>query len=103
MYGTLVRVRPARGKERELRTLIEDMDAQAGATEGLVVRYVLAPDEDPGELIALIVFSSADAYRRNAASPEQHREYEAMRALLEADPVWLDGEIVALEPETVSL
>lgn len=40
------------------------------------------------------VFESREAYRANAASPEQHQRFLQLRALLEADPEWHDGAIV---------
>ena len=35
-----------------------------------------------------------DLKEPNAASPEQHAQYERYRALLETEPEWHDGEIV---------
>ena len=104
MYGTLVRLRPAQGNEGAVRALIEQHGAGEGAAiDGFVAQYLLVPDAGNGEVFDLIVFSSEENYRKNAASLEQHARYEEVRKLLDEEPVWLDGEIVALEPSTVSL
>jgi hypothetical protein len=46
-----------------------------------------------------VAFESKEAYQKNAASPEQNARYEEYRALLDADPEWHDGEIIASYPE----
>jgi hypothetical protein len=51
-------------------------------------------DADPDEYILAVAFESREAYAANAASPEQDARYQELRALLEADPEWNDGEIV---------
>jgi hypothetical protein len=52
-------------------------------------------------LFVLAIFDSEESYRKNAADPQQHTEYEQLRTLLEADPEWNDGEIIAVEPASV--
>jgi hypothetical protein len=41
-----------------------------------------------------VVFSSKEAYVKNAESPEQNSRYEAFMELLEGPPEWHDGEVV---------
>jgi hypothetical protein len=41
-----------------------------------------------------VVFADKDAYVANAQSPEQDARYQAMRALMESDPEWNDGEVI---------
>jgi hypothetical protein len=51
----------------------------------------------------LAVFDTEENYRRNADDPDQHRQYLELRALLEADPEWNDGEVRVVEPAVVPL
>jgi hypothetical protein len=46
------------------------------------------------EYILVAVFDSKENYEANASDPEQHAWYEKMRACLEADPDWNDGEVI---------
>ena len=50
---------------------------------------------DPGELFLVAIFESRQAYWANAQSPEQDRRYLELRALLDSDPEWHDGEIIS--------
>jgi heme-degrading monooxygenase HmoA len=61
---------------------------------GMVGTFVYQMDADPDEYIMAVAFESREAYRDNADSPEQDARYQKLRALLEADPDWNDGEIV---------
>jgi len=91
MYGTIAKMRVKPGKEMELhKTLdIEDRD-----TPGFLFAHVYRMDDDPQVLWLVVAFDSRESYRANAESPEQHKEYEAYRALLDEEPEWHDGEIL---------
>jgi heme-degrading monooxygenase HmoA len=78
--------------EAQLREL-SDAEVAAG-TPGFVFDYVYRLDSGSNEYILVVAFESREAYRANADRPEQHQFYLQFRALLEADPEWLDGEIV---------
>lgn len=41
-----------------------------------------------------VVFESEEAYRANSTSPEQHRRWQQLRSVLDADPEWHDGDVV---------
>lgn len=62
---------------------------------GVVAGYLLTSRDRPDELVGVAVFDSEENYRKNAADPEQDRWYRELRALLQADPEWNDGEILA--------
>ena len=57
--------------------------------------HVYQMDADPGELFLVAIFESRQAYWDNAQSPEQDRRYLELRALLDSDPEWHDGEIIS--------
>jgi quinol monooxygenase YgiN len=91
MYGTVARLRVKPGQEAALRRLGQET---TGQIPGVVFHHVYRMDADPQELMLVVGFTSEQAYRANAASPEQHQRYEQYRALLDADPEWHDGEII---------
>ena len=41
-----------------------------------------------------VLFDSRESYRANAESPEQDVRYREMRALLESEPEWHDGQVI---------
>lgn len=90
MYGTIAKVRTNPANLPALRALSKAMDQAPGQVE----RIVFQMDADPNEFWLIGVFESEEAYKSNAASPEQHQRYLQLRALLEADPEWHDGAIV---------
>jgi heme-degrading monooxygenase HmoA len=102
MYGTLVRMQVRPGEEEALKALNERwLRERKPEAAGFIADYALKSERTPGEWLVLVIFDSEENYRKNAADPEQHRQYEAMRALLEADPEWNDGEVFTIEPASV--
>jgi quinol monooxygenase YgiN len=92
MYGTVARLRIKPGAESQLA---EEMAAfGARRVPGFVAEYVYRMAADPGEYYLAVVFEGEDAYRANAASPEQDAQYQRLLALCEGEPEWHDGEIV---------
>ncbi len=59
-----------------------------------MARYIFRMDANPNVLFLVAVFETREAYQANAASPQQHERYLELRALLNADPEWHDGEII---------
>jgi predicted ester cyclase/quinol monooxygenase YgiN len=90
MYGTIAKIKTHPNKVDELQALVNSM----AAAPGELVRYVYQMDANPGELWLMAVFVNRDAYWKNADSPEQHQRYLKMRALLNGEPEWHDGEII---------
>lgn len=95
MYGTVARLQVKPGKEAELQRLGQEMAPQI---PGFAFQHVFRSEGDPNELYLVVGFDSEQAYRDNAASPEQHQRYEQFRALLNADPEWHDGKIIDSYP-----
>jgi quinol monooxygenase YgiN len=104
MYGTLARMRVQPGKEAAIFALQEQWrEERKPEVRGLIADYILMSERVPGEWFVFAVFDTEEHYRKNAADPEQHRQYMALRALLESDPEWNDGEVRAIEPAAVPL
>jgi quinol monooxygenase YgiN len=104
MYGTVARLQVKPGQEDALKALNEQwLRERKPEAIGFIADYVLKSERTPGEWIVLAIFDSEENYRKNAADPAQHEQYEAMRALLSADPEWNDGAVFTLEPESVPI
>jgi quinol monooxygenase YgiN len=93
MYGTVARMRLKPGMEERL--LAFDREEQARRIPGFVGEYIYRMDDDPSVFYLAVAFESKEAYRANAASPEQDERYHKLRELLDGDPEWHDGEIVS--------
>ena len=94
MYGTIARMRVKPGKEQALQ---QAMDVADRDTPGFLFAHAYRSDDDPQTVWLAVAFDSRESYRANAESPEQHKEYEAYRALLDEEPEWHDGEILFSE------
>ncbi|MGA2285473.1 MAG: antibiotic biosynthesis monooxygenase [Dehalococcoidia bacterium] len=92
MYGTVARMRLKPGKEAELSGFLREFDELK--VPGAISEYLYRMDEDSNEYYLVVVFADKGKYTENADDPEQDARYQKLRALLEADPEWHDGEIV---------
>lgn len=93
MYGTIARLRIKPGAEEAFMRMTRDF---AGlSVPGYMSTYVYQMDADPRECYMAVVFESKAAYDANAESAEQDARYRQMAALLEGEPDWHDGEIIA--------
>ena len=88
MYGTIASFRVKPGVEEQLFAL------QAAKDPGEVASYVYRMDADPSILYLVTIFESKAAYVANADRPETDARYQHMRAYLDGEPEWHDGEIV---------
>lgn len=96
MYGSIFRMKPKKGKEKALLDMMTEWEkVRRPKVKGSIAGYMMRPDNKPGEIVGIAVFIDKKAYRVNAEDPEQHKWYLKMRELLDADPVWEDGEYVA--------
>lgn len=92
MYGTVALCRvPANHLER-LRALAAAEDALG--IDGYLGTDILLVDNHPDTLVMVVRFRDRDSYVANADSPAQHERYLQFRALMDADPVWYDGDWV---------
>jgi quinol monooxygenase YgiN len=94
MFGTIFRMRPKPGQigavEEHMRRWQRERRPKVA---GVVASYLLTSRAHPGDLVGVAVFDSEEHYRANADDPEQDRWYRDLRALLEDDPEWNDGDI----------
>ena len=93
MYGTVARIRVKPENRAALIKVFENQTYE-GTVPGFVTSYTLFENEsDNAWLVA--VFEDQSSYDKNADDPSQHERYLEYRALMEEDPEWHDGEIVA--------
>ena len=92
MYGTVARMQIKPGAEGQLEQQLREFESLK--VPGFVTTYVYHMDADPQTFYMAVVFDSKESYVANARSPEQDARYQQMRALLDSDPEWHDGEIV---------
>ncbi len=92
MYGSISRWRVNEGKESQLEQLAGEVVNERAPGSRAV--YMYRADSDPREYWIAGVLESREAYTSNGATPEQNARFERLRALLESDPEWHDGEII---------
>ena len=90
MYGTVARMKIQREKVDELRALMTALEPRD--VEGYRSMNVLIPDDGRDEIIMTVYFEDKASYQKNADDPKMHESYLQYRALLDADPEWIDGE-----------
>ena len=94
MYGTVARMRVKEGQLDALMKTMAELDEQTPQTPGFRNSFVYQTDNDPNELVLAVVFEDRKTYLANADDPKTDEWFKKMRAHLEADPEWTDGEIV---------
>ncbi|WIG61709.1 MAG: hypothetical protein OJF49_004457 [Ktedonobacterales bacterium] len=95
MYGTVARIRMKPGTAQQMQQV--NQQYQSLNIPGFVGTFVYQMDSDPNECYMAVVFDTKDTYWANARDPQQDARYRQMRALLESDPEWHDGEIIFSE------
>ena len=96
MFGTVARLKVQPGKEQALMEHGERWSRERSGTSGQVASYLFKLDGKSDEYLLVAVFRDKESYVRNASDPETDRFYQGMRALLQSDPEWNDGEVTEL-------
>ena len=97
MYGSIFRLKPVAGQEQNVINVFKEWESERRPNiKGVVGAFLMKPDADKGELVAVAVFEDKEAYFANGNDPEQGAWYGKLRALLQSDPAWEDGEYLAL-------
>jgi steroid delta-isomerase-like uncharacterized protein len=95
MFGSIFRLRPKPGREQEVVALHEEWGRdRALRVKGVRAGHLFHPLDRPGELVGVAVFADRDTYTANANDPEHDAWYRRLRGLLEADPIWEDGDVL---------
>lgn len=99
MYGTVARLRIKKGMEAEWLAMGKEIEEHS--PPGIVTDVIYRSDADPQVYYLVVVFDGKEAYQANANSPEQHAQYLRYRELLEEEPEWHDGEVIAMRQPTM--
>ncbi|MEA2662703.1 MAG: hypothetical protein QOH08_2275 [Chloroflexota bacterium] len=95
MYGTVARMRLKPAMEAKLKDELARYERLE--IPGFVRTMVYRMDRDPNEVYMVVAFDDKASYLANARDPKQDERFRQMRAFLEVDPEWHDGEIIASE------
>ena len=95
MYGTVAHMTLKPGMESALRRQLTEFHGLN--VPGFLDEHLYRMDAEPDVYYLAVLFDSRESYRANAESPEQDVRYREMRALLDSDPEWHDGEIVSAD------
>lgn len=97
MYGTVARMKVKPGELEQLQKAMAEWDAQGNEVDGAIATYVYKLDNNPDELIMAVLFRDKASYMKNADDPKTDEWFQRMRAHLEADPEWSDGEVISAQ------
>lgn len=92
MYGSVARWKLQDGKQQEFEQLLGEVMNETPPGSRSV--FVYHADNDPLEYWVASCWDSREAYTSNSNTPEQDGRFRRLRALMESDPEWHDGEIV---------
>jgi hypothetical protein len=97
MFGTVAVIKPRPGEEGAVvETFHRWWRDRAPRVPGALLGTLNRETSDPSELLMTVVFASKAAYEANAADPEQDLWYRDLVALLEGEPRWIDGDVIAV-------
>jgi quinol monooxygenase YgiN len=93
VYGTIARWRlKASVTEEQLNDVLAIMRDDRPPSSVAIIVYRSATD--PREIWVAGAFESREAYVANAATPEQNARFARIRALIDGEPEWHDGNVL---------
>lgn len=92
MYGSIFNLKVKPGHTKDLLKALESR-----TPDGAIAWFVMQPDDEAKDLIAIAVFKDKKAYQENANSPEQHESFLEIMSYLQEEPSWTDGAYISSE------
>jgi hypothetical protein len=93
MFGTVAIIKPKAGQEQAIVDKLNQWwDGRRKEIKGAVATTI---HRNGAELILAVTFDNEANYKANAEDPAQDKWYQEVRALMDADPRWMDGEVLA--------
>jgi quinol monooxygenase YgiN len=93
VFGTIARWRlKADVTDEQLNDVLAMMRDDRPASSVAIIVYRSA--SDPREIWVAGAFESREAYVANAATPEQNARFARIRALIDGEPEWHDGDVI---------
>jgi quinol monooxygenase YgiN len=96
IYGSVSRWRAKHGRQQKLEQLLNELTGEMPSGSRGVCVY--RSDTDLREYWIAGSWDSKEAYTLNSSAPGTDASYRRLRALMEGDPEWHDGEIVFARP-----
>jgi hypothetical protein len=88
-------MRPLPGQEGNIEAHFRKWEKERRPSAGGAVGgYLLRPRAAGADLLGVAVFDSEESYAKNANDPAQDAWYRELRAMLEGDPEWNDGDVL---------
>jgi quinol monooxygenase YgiN len=94
VYGTCARFEVKAENRDKIRDIVE-RQMRAREVAGYVTSYVLMENDSDSQWL-FVIFEDRDSYTANADNPAQDADFQEIRALMESDPEWHDGEIMSM-------
>ena len=96
MFGTIALAKPKEGQTDAVLALFDEWwNERRPKVKGAIASTVYRNVSNPAELMVAVVFDTKENYVANAEDPEQGEWYNKLVALLEGEPRWIDGDILA--------
>ena len=96
MFGTIALAKPKEGQTDAVLALFDEWwNERRPKVKGAIASTVYRNVSNPAELMVAVVFDTKENYVANAEDPEQGEWYQKLVALLEGEPRWIDGDILA--------
>jgi hypothetical protein len=96
VYGSIFHMKAKAGQKQKISKLFDAWERNRRPhIDGAMGGLVMMPSGAPGAVIAVAIFRDEGSYRANSDDPAQGEWYQKLRALLEEDPTWEDGEFVS--------
>jgi len=89
VYGTVGRMKVKPGKMPDLVALMSD--PQGASARGFRFTSLLVADEG-NEAVVTVIFDDKDSYFEMVHDPKTDENFGKIKALLEDEPSWTDGE-----------
>lgn len=93
MYGTIALCRVRLENQPRFRALV-GAHGHAGI-DGYLSSDLLTVDNHEDTMVMVVRFRDRASYEANSGTEDQRARFVEIRELMEADPVWYDGEWMA--------
>lgn len=88
-----MKVKP--GKLAELRSVMTRPEAEARIkAAGWQMTIIGTRKDNPDEAWGMVTWDTSENYDKNAASPDQDKDFQKMMQFMAAEPEWFDCDLV---------
>lgn len=88
-----MKVKP--GKLDDLKSVMTNAAEEARIKKsGWKMTIIGSRKDSPNETWGMVTWDTSENYYKNAESPDQDKDYQKMRQLMDADPEWFDCDLI---------